>query len=301
VTTPLLRIGSRSSALARTQAEWTAAQLDCCTALVWIKSTGDQDQTTTLASFGGVGVFTVELHRALFDDRIDVAVHSLKDLPAGEEAGVTLACVPVREDVRDALIARDGLTLATLPAGARVGTGSPRRVAQLRRARPDLEFVGLRGNVDTRLAKVGAGELDAIVLAHAGLRRLGLDGHITELLDPEVCVPAAGQGALGITMRENDAQAAASVAPLRDVKAAACTSAERAALHALGAGCHAPVGARGIVAEGRLSLHVRICSLDGATCLDARAEGTLGEAADLGQRCAEELLTLGGGPLLETA
>ncbi len=298
--TPLLRIGSRASDLARAQAEWTAGRLECCTALVWIKSTGDQDQTTELAEFGGVGVFTVELHRALFDDRIDLAVHSLKDLPAGDEEGIQLAGVPVREDVRDTIVARDGLTLETLPAGARVGTGSPRRVAQLKRARPDLDFVGIRGNVDTRLRKVREGEVDAVVLAYAGLRRLGLDGNVTQVLDPEVCVPAAGQGALGYTIRANDARAEECVAPLRDVKAAACTAAERAALHALGAGCHAPVGANAVVEDGRVRLHVRMCSLDGTQCFESRGEGGLGEAADIGRRCAEDLLGQGAGPLLET-
>ncbi len=301
MTSSLLRIGSRASALARAQAEWTAGRIDGCTALVWIKSTGDMDQTTDLAAMGGVGVFTVELHKALFEDRIDIAVHSLKDLPAKEEAGIQLACVPVREDVRDALIARDDLTLASLPSGAQVGTGSPRRVAQLKRARPDLEFRAIRGNVDTRLAKVRDGELDAVVLACAGLRRLGLDSQITQVLDPELCVPAAGQGALGYTMRENDTRAAAFVAPLRDVKAAACTTAERAALHALGAGCHAPVGAHAVVNDGRLALHVRLASLDGTQAYDARGDGGLAEAAAVGRRCAEDLLAQGAGPLLEPA
>lgn len=298
--TPLLRIGSRASDLARAQAEWTAERIETCTALVWIKSTGDQDQTTELAQFGGVGVFTVELHRALFDDRIDLAVHSLKDLPAAEDDGIRLACVPVREDVHDTLIARDGHTLESLPPGAKIGTGSPRRVAQLKRARPDLEFVGIRGNVDTRLKKVSAGEVDAVVLAHAGLRRLGLDGHVTQILDKEICVPAAGQGALGYTTRVDDARAEEAVSQLRDVKAAACTAAERSALHGLGAGCHAPVGANAIVEDGTVKLHVRLCSLDGTECFESRGEGGLGEAAEIGRRCAEDLLSQGAGPLLET-
>ena len=296
---PLLRIGSRASALARAQAEWTAARLTCCTALVWVKSTGDKDRVTELATFGGTGVFTAELHQALFADRVDIAVHSLKDLPAAEEAGIQLACVPVREDVRDTLIARDGLTLAGLPAGARVGTGSPRRMAQLRRVRPDLDYVPIRGNVGTRIDKVHAGEVDAVVLALAGLRRLGRDGEVTEILDPEICLPAAGQGAIGITMRENDAHAAACVAPLRDVKAAACTAAERAALHTLGAGCHAPVGAMATVQDGRLHLRVRLCSVDGTTCLEAHAEGALGEAAAVGRRAADDLLGQGAKPILD--
>jgi hydroxymethylbilane synthase len=254
---------------------------------------------TELATFGGTGVFTAELHQALLADRVDVAVHSLKDLPAGEEVGIQLACVPVREDVRDTLIARDGLTLEALPAGARVGTGSPRRVAQLRRARPDLEFVGIRGNVGTRIEKVAKGEVDAVVLALAGLRRLGRDGEVTQILDPEVCLPAAAQGAIGITMRENDSHAESCVAPLRDVKASACAAAERAALHGLGAGCHAPVGAMATVEAGRVSLRVRLVTLDGVTCLEATAEGALGEAAQVGQRVAADLLDQGAGPILD--
>jgi hydroxymethylbilane synthase len=294
----LLRIGSRASELARTQAEWVAGRLACCTALVWIRSGGDRDRRSTLVSFGGTGIFTAALHEALFDDRIDVAVHSLKDLPAAEEAGVRLGCVPVREDPRDALVARDGHTLESLPAGARVGTGSPRRVAQLVRARPDLTFVPLRGNVGTRIGKVGAGEVDAVVLALAGLRRLGRDGEVTQVLDPGTCLPAAAQGALGLTRREDDARAQACLDALRDVEAAACTAAERAALHALGAGCHTPLGALAEVHDGRLRLRARLCSPDGATCLEADADGTLGEAAHVGARVARALLDQGAEALI---
>ncbi len=296
----LLRIGSRASALARVQAEWVAATLSCCTALVWIRSGGDADQTTPLPAFGGVGVFTAELHQALFGDRIDVAVHSLKDLPVVEEAGIQLACVPVREDVRDALVARDELTFESLPAGARVGTGSPRRVAQLKRERPDLEFVGIRGNVPTRIEKVRAGEFDAVVLALAGLRRLGREADVSDILPLELCLPAAAQGALGLTMRENDHRAAAAVAALRDVDTSACVTAERAALHGLGAGCHTPVGALATLEGGRLTLQVRLCSTDGATCLETTAEGALAEASTVGLRAAEALRAQGAGPLLDS-
>ena len=294
-----LRIGSRKSALARTQAEWIARRVDGCTALVWITSSGDVDRSTPLAGFGGTGVFIAELHKALFDDRIDIAVHSLKDLPAAEEAGIQLACVPAREDTHDALVARDGLTFEQLPSGARVGTGSPRRVAQLKRARPDLEFVGIRGNVPTRIDKVRGGEIDAVVLALAGLRRLGREGDVSDVLPLELCVPAAGQGALGLTMRENHTHAAERVAPLRDVSAAACTTAERAALHALGAGCHTPVGAHAVIEEGALRLHVRLCSTDGTRCLEVHASGTLADAAGVGRAAADDLLGQGAGAILE--
>jgi hydroxymethylbilane synthase len=295
---PLLRIGSRASRLAQWQAEWVERKLDCCTALVWVKSTGDQDRTTDLTQFGGTGIFTAELHKALQADRVDCAVHSLKDLPAAEEAGISLACVPRREDTRDALIARDGLTLDDLPEGARVGTGSPRRVAQLKRHRPDLVFEAIRGNVDTRIAKVHEGPLDAVVLALAGLRRLGREGDITQLLPLDVCVPAAGQGALGITIREGDARAAECLSALRDVRASACTAAERAVLQALGAGCHTPVGAHATIEDGHIRLHVRLCSLDGRECLETHADGALAEAAQIGRWAAEELRAQGADRIL---
>jgi len=298
VTTPPLRLGSRSSPLARAQAEWVSSRLTRCHALVWVKSDGDQDRATELTRFSATGIFTAALHRALMDDRIDAAVHSLKDLPAGEEPGILLACVPGREDPRDALVAREGHTLRSLPRGARVGTGSPRRVAELRRARPDLEVVGLRGNVGTRLAQVAEGKLAAVVLALAGLRRLGQEAQATEVLEPEVSLPAAGQGALGLTIRADDATTEEALASLRDVGAAACVSAERAALHALGAGCHAPVGALASCAGGLVRLVVRVLSLDGRTSLEERVEGGMLESAEVGVRAARALLARGAGPLV---
>ena len=297
----LLRLGSRSSPLARAQAEWIASQLAVCPALVWVKSEGDQDRTTELNQFGGQGVFTAALHQALFDDRVDAAVHSLKDLPAGDEEGITLCCVPVREDQRDVLVARDGLTLDNLPEGARIGTGSPRRAAQMLRYRPDLQVAPLRGNVETRLRKLEEGEFDATLLALAGLNRLGLADVVTEILPPEVCLPAAGQGAIGITIRRGDGRAEEILSPLRDVRAAACASAERAALHALGAGCHAPVGAMAQVESGRVRLRVRVLSHDGTQEIAGEDEGALAEAVDLGRRLAAELLEQGAGPLVQAS
>ncbi len=296
-----LRLGSRSSPLARAQAEWVASRLAVRPALVWVKSRGDQDRTTELNQFGGQGVFTAELHRALFDDRVDAAVHSLKDLPAGEEEGITLCCVPVREDQRDVLVARDGLTLDALPAGARIGTGSPRRAGQVLRYRPDLEVAPLRGNVETRLKKLDEGLFDATLLALAGLRRLGLEDVVTEILSPDVCLPAAGQGAIGITIRRGDARAAQILSPLGDVRAAACASAERAALHALGAGCHAPVGAMATVEDGRVHLRLRVLSLDGKQAVAGEDDGVLAEADALGRRLAARLLDRGAGPLVEAS
>jgi hydroxymethylbilane synthase len=294
-----LRIGSRASPLARWQAEWVAARVGGPTALVWIKSGGDEDQSTPLVEMGGkTGVFTAALHRALFEDRCDCAVHSLKDLPVEDEAGTMLACVPGREDPRDALVARDGLALGALPEGARVGTGSPRRRAQLLRRRPDLRVSPLRGNVDTRLAKVRTGDLDAVVLALAGLRRLGREDVVSEVLPLDVMLPAAGQGALGITIRRDDADAEAALARLRDVRASAAVAAERAALHRLGAGCHAPVGALAEVDGGTLRLRVRVVSLDGREAVETERTGPLGDAAGLGRAAAEELLGRGAAPLV---
>lgn len=294
----LLRIGSRASPLARVQAEWVAARLDVCPALVWVTSRGDADRRTELPAFGGTGVFTAALHEALQEDRIDAAVHSLKDLPAGEEPGVTLCCVPVREDPRDVLVARGDVTFERLPKGACVGTGSPRRAAQLLRRRPDLEIRPLRGNVDTRLKRVHDGDVDATLLALAGLRRLGREDVVTEVLEPDLCLPAPGQGALGITVREGDAESEAILGRLRDLDAAACITAERACLHALGAGCHAPVGGLATLEAGRVRLRVRVLSPDGREEVEGETEGALVEAAAMGRRLAVDLLGRGAGPLV---
>jgi len=292
------RVGSRSSLLARTQTEWLAERLGDGVHLVWVRSEGDKDVSRPLTELGGTGVFTAALHRALLEDRCDAAVHSLKDLPVADDPGITLAAVPVREDPRDALVGPPGTTLLGLRGGARVATGSPRRAAQLRRARPDLEVVGLRGNVDTRLRKLREGEYDAIVLALAGLKRIHRDGEVAEILDPAVMLPAAAQGALGITIREGDTRSEDRLRLVMDVRAAAAVAAERAALHGLGAGCHAPVGALAEVEDGRILLRVRILSLDGRACLEETAEGALGDAVKIGARAAEALLARGAGPLV---
>ena len=202
-----LRIGTRGSALARWQAEYVRASLAEAgfgAELVLIRTSGDREKETPLRALGGKGIFIKELEDALFEDRVDLAVHSMKDLPTELPAGLVIAAVCRREDVRDALVSRGGLTLDQLPRGARVGTGSLRRQAQLRARRPDLEMAEIRGNVDTRLAKLDRGEFDAIVLAKAGLQRLGLAGRITESLSTDICLTAAGQGAVGIETRAGD-------------------------------------------------------------------------------------------------
>lgn len=296
-----IRIGSRKSPLARAQTEWFARRLDCAHVFEWVQSGGDKDRTTDLQSFGATGIFTAELNRAVRDGGVDLAVHSLKDLPAADESGLVVACTPVREDTRDAWIARDGIPFADLPAGSRVGTGSPRRVAQLKRARPELEFVAIRGNVDTRIAHVTDGRVDAVVLAMAGLNRLGRGDVVTAPIEPELCVPAAGQGALGIVAREGDRRVFDALASVNDADVMACVTAERTALHTLGAGCHTPVGASAVVRDGVLHLHVRVLSLDGAEVIEDRREGDAHAAREIGAASAAALLDAGARPLVDVS
>lgn len=303
-----LRLGTRRSPLARMQSSWVADRLRALghdVELVEVTTEGDRDRTTPIAQLGGTGVFVSALRTALVEGRVDLAVHSLKDLPTAPDAAVTVAAVPVREDPRDALVARDGLTLGELPAGARVGTGSPRRRAQLVALGLGLEVADLRGNVDTRLAHVADGRLDAVVLAAAGLRRLGRVAEVTELLDPIQMLPAPGQGALAVEVRAGDAATAAAVAPLDDADARACTTAERTLLAELEAGCSAPVGALADVVEGmqgpELSLRAVVAAADGSADLRRSLVGDVGAPAELGRRLAALLLDDGAADLMASA
>ncbi|UQN28127.1 hydroxymethylbilane synthase [Brachybacterium kimchii] len=250
---PVLRVGTRGSDLALAQSGQIAGRVagEDRVELVRVRTHGDVDRTSPLAQIGGTGVFVTAVREALLGGEVDVVVHSAKDLPTAPVPGIVMACVPEREDARDALCARDGLTLETLPQGAKVGTGSPRRAAQLRRARADLEVVGIRGNVETRLARALGedADLDAVVLAAAGLLRLGRREVISEFLSPDVLLPAPAQGALAVECAETSAGAwfepgmrAADHAPTR-----AAVAAERSLLRTLEAGCSAPVGALGTV------------------------------------------------------
>ncbi|HYO23950.1 MAG TPA: hydroxymethylbilane synthase [Lacipirellulaceae bacterium] len=306
-----LRIGTRGSKLARWQSDWVAARLREAGAqvdVVEIATTGDVEQLGPVAALG-TGVFTKEIQAALLAGAVDVAVHSLKDLPTQSTAGVALAATPVREVVDDALIGAAGRRLSELPSGSRVGTGSLRRRAQLLCLRPDLAMLEIRGNVDTRLRKLDAGQYDAIVLAAAGLRRLGLDGRISELLAPPGMLPAPGQGALGIECRADDATTAALLAPLDDLATRWSVSAERALLAELEGGCSAPVAAWGRVLEGRLVLDGLVADADGRQALRASGEALLAvagrsdadgvaAAAELGRRLARELLAQGAAALM---
>jgi hydroxymethylbilane synthase len=243
MSTPI-RLGTRASLLATTQSRWVGDRLSEALGrdveLVEITTTGDRD-LKPVAQLGGTGVFVTALRHALADERVDIAVHSMKDLPTAAAPGLTLAAIPVREDPRDVLVARDGLTLGELPAGSRVGTGAPRRAAQLLALGLGLEITGIRGNVDTRIRKLREGAYDAVILARAGLARIGRLDDITEVLDPLQMLPAPAQGALAVEMREGD-DLARDVAVLDDARTRAAVTAERAVLSTLEGGCTAPIG-----------------------------------------------------------
>jgi len=305
----VVRVGTRASLLATTQAEQVAAlireHLGRETELVEVTTDGDRTQAagTPLEESGGTGVFVSALRDALLAGEVDVAVHSLKDLPTYAHEGVVLAAVPAREDPRDVVVARDGLTLGELPVGSRVGTGSPRRVAQLLALGLGLDVVGVRGNVDTRVGKVHSGELDAVLLARAGLARIGRLEEVTEVLDPLQMLPAPGQGALAVECRSDD-ELATALAVLDDSASRAATDAERAVLSTLEGGCSAPVGALADLVEGEdgeeLWLRAVALSTDGELSVRMSATGSPSDAADLGARLAKEMLADGAADL-ETA
>jgi len=297
-----LRLGTRGSALAMTQSGQVADALRALghdVELVRITTQGDTS-TAAIAQLGGTGVFVNALRDALLAKDIDLAVHSFKDLPTAPADGLAVAAVPLRQDPRDALVARDGLTLGELPSGARVGTGSPRRAAQLRALGMDLDVVPVRGNVDTRLGFVSSGELDAVVLARAGLLRLGRADAVTETLDPLQVLPAPAQGALAVECRDGDLVGL--LAALDDLDSRTAVTAERSLLAALEAGCSAPVGALAEIAEGDDGLEVFlrgvVVALDGSDAVRLSATGPAHEALEVGQRLAAELLDLGAATLM---
>ena len=304
MSTPI-RLGTRASLLAMTQSRWVAERLsealDREVELVEVTTTGDRNDTP-LAQLGGTGVFVSALREALHEGRIDVAVHSLKDLPTGPADGLTLAAVPLREDPRDVVVARDGLTLGELPVGSRVGTGSPRRAAQLHALGLGLEIVDIRGNVDTRIRKVREGAYDAVLLARAGLARIGRLEEATEVLDPLLMLPAPGQGALAVETRDD--HFATEVAVLDDSRTRAAVTAERAVLATLEGGCAAPVGALAEVAEGEHDeeLWVRAVALspDGTLAVRMSATGDPADAAGVGSRLASAMLDEGAAQLTDT-
>jgi hydroxymethylbilane synthase len=299
--TRTLRIGTRASALARTQTDLVANALGVPVDIVHVVTEGDRS-AEALAQIGGTGVFVSALREALLAGEIDAAVHSYKDLPTAAADGIVVAAVPTREDPRDVLVARDGLTLGELPPGSTVGTGSPRRAAQLRALGLGLDVVAIRGNVDTRLGKVASGEVDAVVLAYAGLRRLGRAFEATEVLDPIQVLPAPAQGALAVECRSSDDEAIAVIAVLDDPDTRSAVRAERALLAGLEAGCSAPVGGLAEIVEGDLGTEVflrgSVTAVDGSDAVRLSATGPTTDAEAVGRRLAAELLAEGADQLM---
>jgi hydroxymethylbilane synthase len=303
--TRTLRIGTRGSALALWQAHHVEALIGSQPGappveLVRIRTEGDVRTDVPLWQIGGRAFFTKEIDKALLSNEIDIAVHSLKDLSTVLESGIDLAAALEREDPRDALLSRSGARLVDLPRGARVGTSSLRRRAFVARARPDIELLELRGNVPTRIERLKNGDYDAIILAAAGLRRLGLDQHISELLSLEEFPPAVSQGAIGVCMRTGDAEAGRWLQKLDERASRLATTAERALLRKLEGGCQVPLGAIGTLEGDTLRLHAAVCALDGSKLIQAKSQmpATLANAVILGQRLAEDLLAQGAAGLM---
>jgi hydroxymethylbilane synthase len=311
-----LRLGSRRSPMAVAQsgdvarliAERTGREAE----IVGVTTLGDVSREH-LTQIGGTGVFVSALRESLLRGEVDFAVHSLKDLPTGASPGITLAAIPVRDDPRDALVGRDGAKLADLPAGARIGTGSPRRAAQIARLREDVSCVPIRGNANTRLAKVRHGEFDAVVLAYAGLARLGLTELVTEIFEPDEMVPAPGQGALAVECRTEDTELAALLATIDHAQSRAAVTAERSLLAALEAGCTAPIGAYavqwpallrlqgivlGVPAASRDGGGLEAAAGGGTMVVHERGESDLGDPALLGRELAARMLALGAADLI---
>jgi hydroxymethylbilane synthase len=300
-----LVIATRKSKLALWQAEHVAELLRAAhpgltVELLPMSTKGDRILDRSLAAIGGKGLFIKELEAALEDGRAHVAVHSMKDVPGDLPSGMTLAAMLPRADPRDALITRDARELDDLPPGARLGTSSLRRRAQLLASRPDLDIRTLRGNVETRLKRLDDGELDAIVLAAAGLKRLGLEARIGALLDPSVSLPAVGQGIIGIECRTDDAAARAAMHALNDPPAQAAVTAERAFARRLGGSCQSPIAAYAELEAGeRLTLRGLVAEPDGSRLIRDSIGGSVADAESLGDRLAERVLAAGAGELLE--
>lgn len=300
----VVRVATRGSLLALTQTGWVVDRLreanpGAAFELVTLRTVGDKVLDVALSQIGGKGLFTKELEEALLDGRADIAVHSLKDMPTELPAGLVLGCTPRREDPRDVVITADGLPFAALPVGAKVGTSSLRRLAQLRARRPDLQYLPIRGNVDTRLRKLQEGQVSALIMAAAGLHRAGFADRITEYLDPGYCLPAPGQGALAIEVRAADSAIGEMVSRIHDEATAREVRAERSLLARLEGGCQVPVGAHAVRNGERLRLEGLIAAPDGSAVIRHAEEGTEGDPEALGERVADWLLTHGGKAVLD--
>jgi hydroxymethylbilane synthase len=298
-------IATRGSRLALWQAEWVRSALcerfpDSTVELAIIKTQGDKILDVPLAKVGGKGLFVKEIEEALQDGRADIAVHSMKDMPAETPAGLALGAVPAREVPTDVFISRDGRSLRETPSGAIIGTSSLRRAAQLRHLRPDLQIVPLRGNVETRIRKLETGNLAAVVLAAAGVKRLGLAHRITEHLPAELMLPAVGQGALCIEIRKYDAQIGSMVAALDHPATHRAVNGERAFLKRLQGGCQVPIAGYGCIAEGQLTLTGLVASIDGKTLIRHTLSGPVENAEQIGIELAETLLARGADEILRS-
>jgi hydroxymethylbilane synthase len=298
-----LVLGTRGSKLAVQQSEWVQARLgeiapDVTVALRRIHTSGDNIQDVPLAKIGGKGLFVKEIEEALLAGEIDLAVHSMKDVPTQLPEGLAILCIPQREDCRDALISRTGCAFKDLPRGARVGTSSLRRQAQFLHARPDLRIEMLRGNLDTRLRKLREGQYDAIVLAAAGLRRLAWSHEITEYLDQHLSLPAIGQGALGIEGRQNDTFLRSLLGPLDHASTRVAVQSERALLDRLEGGCQVPIAAYATVNASSIRLEGLVASVDGKQMIRDVVEGSIERAVELGGLLAERLLAQGADKIL---
>jgi hydroxymethylbilane synthase len=297
-----IRIGSRGSTLALAQARWVQKQIennrpDLRVELAIIKTSGDRFVDASLRAIGGKGLFTKEIEDALLRGEIDIAVHSMKDLPTELPPGLVIAAIPEREDPRDVLVSRRGNSLKTLSAGTKIGTGSLRREAQLRHYRRDLHVVPIRGNVDTRLKKLDEGEVDALIMAAAGLNRIGQAGRIAEFIAADICVSAVAQGALAVEARV-DASVRETLSFLHDAKADTEVSSERAFLRRLGGGCQVPVGARATLKENKLHILGIVAEPDGSSLCRGEKSGAPGDAVGLGRELAEQLLNQGADIML---
>lgn len=296
-------IGTRGSMLALWQAEWVKALLikhhpGTEVELMKIKTTGDKILDVPLAMVGGKGLFTKELEEAMLRGETDLAVHSMKDVPSELPEGLHLAAVLKREDPRDALVSRSYKSVDDLPQGARVGTSSLRRSCQLKSRRPDLVIETLRGNLDTRMRKAEEGEFDAVVLAVAGIKRLGWEDRITEIIAPDVMLPAVAQGAVGIECRADDEFINALVAPLKDEQTEIQVAAERACLRRLEGGCQVPIAAHATLSNGRIRLEALVGNVDGTIIIRKEQEAAVKDAEALGLKVAEELLSAGADSIL---
>lgn len=300
-----LRIGTRGSKLALWQAEHVRARLlgeaKIDSEIVVIKTAGDQFAYAAIPEIGGKGIFIKEIEDALLEGRVDAAVHSMKDVPTMTPPELCFPAIPKREDPRDCLVSSSGQPLEQLKTGARIGTSSLRRQSQILHFRDDFEIVNLRGNVDTRLTKLNNGELDAIVVAKAGLDRLGLGERISQILSPEMMLSAVGQGALAIETRESDARTRDLFAALDDADTRAAIAAERALLAELEGGCQAPLGAWARIQSGKMIMDARVLCADGTDCIHRREEGTPTDAERLGRSVAREMLDAGAARLLSLA